>query len=198
MRRIPLVLLCVVLAATACGDDGDAAPAPTTSTTSTASSTTSTTTTEAAPTTTAEATDEELIIAVVERFYEIVVEANNPPMLDNPIWDEVATPDFADGLRSRAAGNLEDREGLRNPSINPEEIIAPNVLEIANDVAFMEFCLLDDTIAYDLDTDAVIDDSVVFVWIQQTLSKTNDGWRVADTTSIERFGSEAPCVASLS
>jgi hypothetical protein len=204
MRRILGGVLIVVVLATACSDDsgGDAAPITTSSTTTstTSTSTISTTvvprTTEAPTTAVAELTDEEQIIAVVERFYEVIVEANNPPILDNPIWDEVATPELADGLRDRAPGNLEDREGLRHPDPAPPAVVSHSFLLLEADLAVLDVCREDDAILYDLDTGEILNDEVLFFWKQMFLVPTPEGWRVTDTNTIEEFAEVEPCVDS--
>jgi hypothetical protein len=205
MRRILGGVLIVVVLATACSDDsgGDAAPITTSSTTTstTSTSTISTTvvprTTEAPTTAVAELTDEEQIIAVVERFYEVIVEANNPPILDNPIWDEVATPELADGLRDRAPGNLEDREGLRHPDPAPPAVVSHSFLLLEADLAVLDVCREDDAILYDLDTGEILNDEVLYFWKQVFVVRSTEGWRVNDTNTIEESSGKQACVDSF-
>jgi hypothetical protein len=203
MRKILGGILTAVVLATACSDDGggDTAPVTTSITTTTPATTTSTTSTTVAPTTTeppsktvAALTDEEQIIAIVERFYEVVVEANNPPVLDDPIWDEVATLDFADGLRDLAPRSIGEREGARHPDPAPPAVVNPSALTIDDELAVLNMCLRDDSILYDLDTDEILNDEVLFFWKQIYFARTSDGWLVSDTNTIQEFTEEQPCV----
>jgi len=194
----------VVVLATACSDDsgGDAAPTTTSSTTtsttspSTISTTVVPTTTEAPTTTVSELTDEEQIIAVVERFYEVIVEANNPPILDNPIWDEVANGEFATDLRGRAVQSLEERHGLRNPENDPPPVNQPEMAFMEPGSAILDICHRDDAILFDLDTGETINDEVIFNWTQLWITKVDGQWLIDRANSVEQFDSEASCVDS--
>ena len=193
-RSLPAALL-VAVVATACGDDATADTPATGSTSTSAPITTSTTT--ATPTTpVAEPNDEERIITVIERFYEVTIEANNPPDPDSPLWDEVVTPDFADTLRETSARNVVDGEGLRYPDPRQPQVIQPRIIVQRGPFAVVDMCLRDDTILYSLADESILNDEVIFVWKQIWMSETAEGWRATTTTSVERFESEDECTAS--
>lgn len=181
----------MVVSLAACGgSEGVAAPLAVSSAT--------TATTTHLTTTTAETHlgDEELIVAVVERFYEVVIEANNPPDPESDLWDDVAVPVAAGYLRARSVEKLEAGEGNRYPDPRRIQVLAPQIPILDGNAAVINICLRDDTVLHDLTTAEVLNDDVVFVWVQHRLTNTHRGWRVSATTNVQRFDEEAPCVAS--
>ena len=206
MRRLVSGALCVLILTTSCGGSSEeAAPSPTSSpTTSTtvtgAPTTTSTTTTTEAPattTTTAPApSDEDQILDVVTRYWDVVVEANDPPDPDSPLWETVATGQALQGVREQSKRWLEERSGLRHPAPRQEQLSKVEILVLEDSVAVVDVCLRDDGILHNIDTGAVLNDEIIHLWIQ-VYALREDRWLVTEVQTIAEFDQEAACAGSF-
>ncbi len=188
----------MLIFATGCGgSDGAAAPPTTAVTSTTVTPTEPPTTTTAAPettlaTTVAELTDEEQILAVIQRYWDVLTEGNNPPDPEYPGWAEVAAGEKLVGLRERAAQNLEAGTGSRPGSSEPRA----RRLEIStvdSEKAVVDVCLRDDGILYDLDSGAVLNDDVIYLWYQAVVELVDSAWRVTRTMKIQELGGVESC-----
>lgn len=221
-------MLCAVLVASGCSDDGSNAVE---SVTSTFPSTTAVPITTQPPTTPAPTTDaprisasppptsstpstlppatiapssspgvelseQQRIFAAIERYYEVLVEANDPPAQHSLLWDDVATPNRAAALRVKAQENLAARRGIRWPEDRQPLVRAPSTVLRQDSIAVVDVCLRDNLETYDLDTDAVTDDSVSYAWAQLTVTDHFGGWLVSQYRTVQQFETEELCVAS--
>ena len=233
-------MLCAVLVASGCSDDGSnaaesvtttipptaaapitTAPATTTvpmttlspattvrattapPTTEAATPSTAPPTTEAAipstaPPTTAAAllSEDDHVFAAIERYFEVIVEANDPPNPDSPLFDGIASPWHAVDLRRDAREHLTLGRGIRLPADRQPFVRAPNTVVRRDSIAVVDICLRDNLETYDLNTDAVIDDSVVYSWVQLTVTDYFGGLLVSHFNTVQKFDSEEPCIAA--
>ena len=217
-------MLCAVLVASGCSDDGSnaaesvtttippttAAPittvpaptnvSPTTATPSTVSLVPTTPPTSAAPTTTTTTgvplSEEQQIFAAIERYYEVLIEANDPPDPASPLWDEVAVPEFADSLRAKARENLEVRRAVRWAEDRQPWVKSPHIVWRQGSIAVVDLCLRNNGVLYDLGTKEIIDDSVGYYWRQVTVSNRYGNWLVSGTQTVQKFDAEEACIAS--
>lgn len=181
--------------ATTVGVDATVDEAPSTTgapSTSTAPVTTSTTT-PAAP------TDEERIDALVERYWQVVFAANNPPDPEHSGWDEVATPGLAESRRARSAENLENNFGIA--PLDPDEPFnLGSVVTLVGETSAIAFhCFRDFAYAYELDTGKPLGDSTVISLVRIDARLTGDGWRVGAVDLLEHWhdGEEDECASAL-
>jgi len=205
MRRIVGGALCVLILATSCGGANEGAmpsstSSSTTSTTVTeAPTTTSTTTSTQVPTTTTAdpgPSDEDQILDVVRRFWDVIVEANNPPDPESPLWATVASGEQLDDLRERSREKAAAGEGNRYPEPEQNQLPRLEVLVVEDGFAVINVCLRDDTVLYSIETQEVLNDEVLYFWIQLTL-QDDLGWRVIDSTSIEQLEGDTPCAEAF-
>ncbi len=217
-------ILCAVLVASGCSDDGSTpvesvtttipsttaasiapaateTPAAAPTTTTTAATATTATGALVAPASPAPATqsllsEDEHVFAAVERYFEVLVESNDPPDPSSTLWDDVTTPDRAEALRARAQENLDARRGVRWPPDRQQLVLSPQTVAREGTIAVVDFCLRDSLVTYDLSTDSVIDDSVSFAWMQLTVTDHFGGLLVSQYNRVQEFESEGPCLAA--
>ncbi len=175
-------------------------PGTVTPTTAQAANTTSPT---SAPTTTAPAPDDgdpaseaEQILAAIERYYRVLVEANDPPDPNSPLWDSVAAPRRAAALRAKAAENLAADRGVRWPEDRQPLVHAPLTILRQDSIAVVNLCLRDSLETYDVNTGTVIDDSVSYSWAQLTVTDHFGPWLVSQYRTVQEFESQEPCIAA--
>ena len=164
-----------------------------------APTTSSTTTSTQAPTTTTadpEPSDEDQILDLVRRYWDVVVEANNPPDPDSALWETVASGQALEGVRDQSRRWLEERRGLRHPSPRQEQLSKVEILVLEDGVAVVDVCLRDDGILHNIDTGDVVDDEVIHLWIQ-VYAQYEDRWLVSEVQTIEQFDQEAACAGSF-
>ena len=213
-------MLCAVLVASGCSDDGstaaesvtttfpsttaasisDAAAASTPSPIAepSAPSTAPPTTLAATPSTTPASvadplSEDDHVFAAVRRYFEAVVEANDPPDPTSTLFDDVATPDRADALRARARQNLAARRGVRWPADRQPLIRAPHTVLRRDSIAVVDTCVRDSLVTYDLDSDAAVNSSVSYFWVQLTVTDHFGPLLVSQYRKIQEFESEGPC-----
>ncbi len=215
-------MLCAVLVASGCSDDGSNAaesvtttippttaapitasptttvpPTTTTVTPSTMSLVPTTPPTSAAPTTTGvPMSEEQQIFAAIERYYEVLIEANDPPDPASPLWDEVAVPEFADRLRAKARENLEVRKAVRWAEDRQPWVKSPHIVWRQGSIAVVDLCLRNNGVLYDIGTKEIIDDSVGYYWRQVTVSNHYGSWLVSGNQTVQKFDAEEACIAS--
>ena len=160
-------------------------------------------TTEAATPSTAQPTtaaallsEDDHVFAAIERYFEVVVEVNDPPNPDSPLFDDIASPWHAVGLRRDARENLTLGRGTRVPADRQPFVRAPNTVVRRDSIAVVDICLRDNLETYDLNTDAVIDDSVAYSWVQLTVTDHFGGLLVSQFNTVQKFDSEEPCIAA--
>ena len=201
MRRLASGALCVLILTTSCGGSNkEAAPSstssPTTSTTvAEAPTTTLTTTTTQAPTTTTAdpgPSDEDQILDVVRRYWDVVVEANNPPDPDSPLWETVATGQRLELLVQRSRERSTAGEGTRHPPLRMNQLPRIEILVLEDGVAAVNVCLRDDVILYDTATGEILDDEILHFWYQMIVAKS-DEWLVVESNRIEKLSQEETC-----
>lgn len=182
--------------ATTVGVDATVDEAPSTTgapSTSTAPVTTSTTT-PAAP------TDEERIDALVERYWQVVFAANNPPDPEHSGWDEVATPGLAESRRARSAENLENNFGIA--PLDPDEPFnLGSVVTLVGETSAIAFhCFRDFAYSFDLRNGSRTEEVRVVAVERIELKRLPDGWRVNFVEFVRGYdpGEEDQCLASLS
>lgn len=224
-------MLCAVLAASGCSDDGSTAvesvtttfPSTTAASTDPASGAGTTTSAPASvpvsstpvpsttlavepstilapapPATPPEPADllseDDHVFAAISRYFEAVVEANDPPDPTSTLLDGVATPDRADALRARAQQNLAARRGVRWPADRQPLIRAPRTVLRRDSIAVVDACVRDSLVTYDLDSDAAINSSVSYFWVQLTVTDHFGPLLVSQYRKIQDFRSEGPCI----
>ena len=175
-----------------------APPTPEAVTPSTAQPTTEAATPSTAQPTTAAAllSEDDHVFAAIERYFEVVVEVNDPPNPDSPLFDDIASPWHAVGLRRDARENLTLGRGTRVPVDRQPFVRAPNTVVRRDSIAVVDICLRDNLETYDLNTDAVIDDSVAYSWVQLTVTDHFGGLLVSQFNTVQKFDSEEPCIAA--
>ena len=151
-----------------------------------------------APPTTAAAllSEDDHVFAAIERYFEVVVEVNDPPNPNSPIFDDIASPWHAVDLRRNARENLTLGRGTRVPADRQPFVRAPNTVVRRDSIAVVDICLRDNLETYDLNTDAVIDDSVAYSWVQLTVTDHFGGLLVSQFNTVQKFDSEEPCIAA--
>ena len=222
-------MLCAVLVASGCSDDGStavesvtttflsttaasmdpgsgagtptSAPASTTAPPTTlapAPPTTPTSLASAPPATPAATADllssDDQVFAAIRRYFEAVVEANDPPDPTSTLFDGVATPDRADALRARAQQNLAARRGVRWPADRQPLIRAPHTVLRRDSIAVVDACVRDSLVTYDIDSDAAINSLVSYFWVQLTVTDYFGPLLVSQYRKIQDFQSEGPCI----
>lgn len=140
--------------------------------------------------------EEEQIFAAIERYYEVLVEANDPPNPQSPLWDEIATPKRAGALRAKAQENLAANRGVRWPEDRQPLVQAPQTVLRQESIAVVDLCLRDNLETYDINSRAVIDDSVSYAWAQLTVTDHFGGWLVSQYRTVQKFESQEPCIAA--
>ena len=140
--------------------------------------------------------EEEQIFAAIERYYEVLIEANDPPDPASPLWDEVAVPEFADRLRAKARENLEVREAVRWAEDRQPWVKSPHIVWRQGSIAVVDLCLRNNGVLYDIGTKEIIDDSVGYYWRQVTVSNRYGNWLVSGTQTVQKFDAEETCIAS--
>ena len=175
-----------------------ASPTTEAATPSTASPTTGAATPSTASPTTAAAqlSEDDHVFAAIVRYFEVIVEANDPPNPDSPLFDGIASPWHAVDLRRDAREHLTLGRGIRLPADRQPFVRAPNTVVRRDSIAVVDICLRDNLETYDLNTDAVIDDSVVYSWVQLTVTDYFGGLLVSHFNTVQKFDSEEPCIAA--
>lgn len=199
----PAAALTVLVASCSGGStNDDAAPtvslAPANPTTTTADPATTTTAPPTTTTTTPIPTDEEQIDALIERYWQVVFAANNPPDPDYPGWDEVATPRLAEGRRARSAENLQNNRGIA-PLEPDARFNLGSVVTVLDGQAIGFHCFRDFAYGYELDTGEVLGEARVVSLVRVEVVETEVGWRLRLVDPFEhwRDGEEAACVEAL-
>lgn len=209
-------MLCAVLVASGCSDDGSNAVESVTTTfpsTTAVPITTSTPATVPAATTVTPPTslpaanaapiptgaplsEEQQVFSAIERYYEVLVEANDPPDPDSPLWDQVAAPEFADRLKAIARGSLEDRIAVRWAEDRQPWVKSPSVVWKQGSLVVVDLCLRNNGVLYDLDTGEIIDDSIGYYWRQVTVSNRSGNWLISENRLVQKFEAQETCIAS--
>jgi hypothetical protein len=181
MRR-PIVVLTVTATAFACAGHpstraSDPTLAPATSVTS-------------APTTTQD--PKAAVLAAYQRFWQVWLEANNPPNPTDPRLAEVDTGaqlerDRAEISRNRAAGITFKKA---TPSRADHRAF---VLRLAGASALLEDCSLDDGVVVSRSSGSVINaDVITYLW-RVTIVKKGGLWKVADNTRLGKWRGANNC-----
>ena len=140
--------------------------------------------------------EDDHVFAAIKRYFEAFVEANDPPDPTSKLWDDVATPNRADALRARAEENLAAGRGVRWPGDRQSLVRAPRTILREDSIAVVDTCVRDSLVTYDLNTNAVIDDSVLYFWVQLTVTDHFGGLLVSQYRKVQEFDSEGPCIAA--
>jgi hypothetical protein len=189
-------LIALVVTLVACGDN-DSEPAASTSTTAlTVESSTSTETTadDVTTTTATEADgDEALVLERYLAYWDARFEVNqDPASADVALLDEYATGAQLDAARAEAARL--DSEGLafRLPpnSVTRRE---PRVVSLADGVAEIQDCDINDGILYRTSTGEVVDDSVVTRNVSAVMRLVDGEWRLESATVLQQWDGVAGC-----
>ena len=164
----------------------------------TAPPTTLATTPSTAPPTTAAAllSEDDHVFAAIKRYFDVIVEVNDPPNPDSPLFDDIAAPKHAADLRGKARENLTLGRGIRVPADRQPFVRAPHTVLRQDSIAVVDLCLRDNLETYDLSTDAVVDGSVTHSWVQLTVTDHFGGLLVSQYNTVQRFDSGEPCLAA--
>ncbi|MDG1410997.1 MAG: hypothetical protein P8L46_07165 [Acidimicrobiales bacterium] len=160
--------------------------APTTSSTTTSTQAPTTTTADPRP------SDEDQILDVVRRYWDVVVEANNPPDPDSPLWETVATGERLELLVQRSRERSAAGEGTRHPPLRMNQLPRIEILVVEDGVAAVNVCLRDDVILYDIATGEILDDEILHFWYQMIVAKL-DEWLVVESNRIAKLSQEETC-----
>ena len=165
---------------------------------STAPPTTEAATPSTAPPTTAAAllSEDDHVFAAIKRYFDVIVEVNDPPNPDSPLFDDIAAPKHAADLRGKARENLTLGRGIRVPADRQPFVRAPHTVLRQDSIAVVDLCLRDNLETYDLSTDAVVDGSVTNSWVQLTVTDHFGGLLVSQFNTVQKFDSEEPCIAA--
>lgn len=173
-RSAACALLGLVLMA-GCGGDGPDRAASPTSPTSTAPPRSTTTLDRAA--------EEQAVIDAYLRQLDAFYAAANPPNPDHPALAETSTGPLLEGVRSNladlAARGVATRKGEQTTN-------NPLVVRLTGNVAVIEDCGVDADVQYDLETGAVVDDSVLTGKSVAKLVKVGETWLTAEITFTEQ------------
>jgi hypothetical protein len=164
----------------ACADERHAAAPATSMTTST---TTAPSTTRPDPTA--------AVLAAYQRFWQVWLEANNPPNPNDPALAEVDTG--AQLARDRAAIAENLRQGIEFRQAQPSHARhRPVILSIAAH-AVIQDCAIDDGVVVDRATGNVVNaDVVTYLW-RATLTRQGGLWKVSDYTREGRWTGATDC-----
>ena len=138
--------------------------------------------------------EDDHVFAAISRYFEAVVEANDPPDPTSTLFDDVATPDRADALRARAQHNLAARRGVRWPADRQPLIRAPHTVLRRDSIAVVDTCVRDSLVTYDLDSDAAVNSSVSYFWVQLTVTDHFGPLLVSQYRKVQDFRSEGSCI----
>jgi hypothetical protein len=178
MRR-PIVVLTVAALASACaGHTTHQADEATTSTTR------ATTTTTPDPKT--------AVLAAYQRFWQVWLEANNPPNPNDPRLAEVDTGAQLSLDRAAIRKNLADGIAFRKASPSrADHRIA--MISLSANRALLQDCSLDDGIVIDRSSGSVVNaDVLTYLW-KVTLVKKGGQWKVEDNTKVRKWPGANDC-----
>ncbi len=85
-------------------------------------------------------------------------------------------------------------EGLRLPEETTDQVLAVEILTVTASGAAVDVCLRDDAERYDLTTGELINDTVVYAWLQNDLILDDDHWVVTDVRLVDDSLGEEDCV----
>ena len=88
------------------------------------------------------------------------------------------------------------RTGFRWAEDRQPWVKSPNIVWRQGSIAVVDLCLRNNGVAYDLDTNEVIDDSIGYYWRQITVSDRSGNWLVSGNQRVEKFDAEEACIAS--
>jgi hypothetical protein len=185
-----------MLLAAACGGDDDPAATPATTAAPATSSTTTAPATTSIPaaTTTAPASEEDAILAAVDGFWQVLLEANeDPPDPNHPDLERFLTGAQLEQSRALVQERLELGQALRSaePSAASHQAV---VVDIADNVALVSDCGVDDQVLYDRASGNVLNDAVQTNRWSLTLTLEEGLWKVASSTIEESWDGVAGCV----
>lgn len=173
-RSAACALLGLVLMAGCGGDGADRAASPT----STGPPRSTTTLDRAAE----ERAVIDAYLAGVDAFYA----AANPPNPDHPALADTSTGPLLEGVRANLADLAARGVAIRKGEQTSQH---PVVKRVAGRAAVIEDCAVDADVQFDIETGAIVDDSVVFARVTVRLVKRTT-WLVAERTAEEL---EEPC-----
>ena len=143
--------------------------------------------------------DEQRIEALIERYWQVVFAANDPPNPAHPGWDEVATPSLAERRRSRSAEYREDGIGIAALDPSSPFNLGGMVSMLSDDSAIALHCLRDFAHRYDLASGDRLEEVRVVAVERIGARRLRDGWRVHFVEFVRGYGpgEEQRCLDSL-
>lgn len=195
-RRMRLCSVALLVAVAACGDD-DSEPDASASTSTTEVPATSTETTADASTTTTSAggtgTEEALVLERYLAYWDARFEVNEEPAsADVALLEEYATGAQLEAARAEAARLNTEGLAFRLPpnSVTRRE---PRVVSLADGMAEIQDCDINDGILYRTSTGEVVDDSVVTRNVSAVMRLVDGEWRLESATVLQQWDGVAGC-----
>ncbi len=188
-RRLAAVAATLVLGASSCGGGDDQAAE---TTTTTQAPTTALSTTQPATTTTEPLTPEEEVeaayLAAMAVFYDV---SRSPDPDDERLPETMIEPNLT-VIRDVMATAQQDGIYVRYPDDQPP---APEILtlEVDGDVAALTVCVIDDAQQVRRSDDRVVDDDVISRFIEVSMEKVDDSWKISDSLISGRWQDGAGC-----
>ena len=186
MTRAALLALVLAIAGVACsGDDDDAAVPDGTTTTTSSTAPTSTT---AKP-----ASIEDEVTARYLAYWDARLAANEEgaPESDDELRD-LATGAQLEQVLEETVRNREEGIAFRRPESSVAEHRV-SIIEIADDVARLHDCSVNDGIVYRVATGEVIDDSVGTNSVEATMRLVDGVWKLEAARLLQQWDGMAGC-----
>jgi len=180
MRR-PIVVLTVVAAASACA--GHTSPTAAHATVGPATSVT-------APPTTADPKSE--VLAAYQRFWQVWLEANDPPNPNDPRLAEVATGGELQTIRLSIGNAAFNGTYTRLPP-HSRYSHRPSVVTLSRRDALVMDCEIDDSRIIERSTGRVLNDDVVTEQLRSTAHLDGGVWRVSTVHQTRQWSGVRTC-----
>ena len=177
---IPPITFVLAVVPACAGHHGSAAPATSATTTSTAAPTTSRPDPTAA------------VLAAYQRFWQVWLEANDPPDPNDPALAEVASGPQLALEKAQIARNLQG--GVAFVPARPSHAQhRPSVVDLSAHRATVVDCALDDGVVVARATNTVLNaDVVTYLW-RATLTNKGGRWKVTDNTREGKWSGASDC-----
>jgi len=150
--------------------------------------------TEPSATTAVTGTDTEHAISNYRMFWEVWVQANDPPNASFPALVELATSGELLLVRSNIEAVKAKHEIFRNrPDSRRSHRIT--VLQATTDQIILQDCNVDDGLVLDSRTLATTNEAVSTHLWRATMTKEGGHWKLSDNTQIQKWVGESECAS---
>lgn len=198
-----LVALAVLLGIGTLGCSGDDGATPSTSTsegrrssttteTTGPASTTESTTTTSGSTPPGESTEEEIVARYIAYWDARFAANSGTPNPDDPALRDFATGAQLDAVIAETRANLENGLAFR-PAANPSDIQRVDVIQLEDDHAVVQECVVTDGVIYRRDTGEVVDGEVYTQNVRGELQRVDGVWRVSSARLVQQWEGVAGC-----